>query len=192
MDSIRELDELYNKLEELKRDFNNQLNGMECDLNEFHKILINLSKKYPEQSELLEFIVFINDKLETNQTQYKQIISDAINRLISYKQIIITNYNNRQLELNENTNTNSCEGHLGGSGANTNANTNTASFFDTLNDNINILKEIKWTVISIMVIVLIVGTIISPKEVKSVLKEITPFVTTATVADDNKDNKDNK
>lgn len=89
MEVIQELEKLDTDLTKLKTDFNNQMNAIEFDLKEFHKYLIELSTKYPENKEILEFIVFINDRIETSQTNMKEILGESLNELISIKQQII-------------------------------------------------------------------------------------------------------
>lgn len=89
MDIIQELELLDKNLSELKSNFNNQMNAIEDDLKEFHKHLIALSAKYPEQKEILEFIVFINDRIEMNQMNAKEILTESINEIINIKKELI-------------------------------------------------------------------------------------------------------
>ena len=181
MNNRKEIEQLYDNLDLLKKDFNVQLNGIENDLKEFHKILINLTKKYPEHAELLEFIVFINDKLETNQTQYKQVISEVITKMIDYKKIILAGYTavdsqilniltdleivNLQIVKKENIRSHTDDKSLG---------SKEKGWLVSL-QNINYLKEIKWTIVSVLCILVVLSTLIAPKEVKSIIDSIVPL-----------------
>lgn len=89
MEIIEELEKLDVQLIELKKNFNNQLNAIEDDLKEFHKQVITLSSKYPDHKELLEFIVFINDRIEMKQSNLKEVISEALNEILKIKQELI-------------------------------------------------------------------------------------------------------
>lgn len=171
MHATKELNELYQKLEDLKNEFNTQMNGVEVDINEFHKLLISLSKKYPDHSELLEFIVFINDKLETNQTQYKQIISEVVNKLIVYKQIMVSNYENNQINKVETK----CDVH--------NTDENKESFLQSLMSNLPVLKELKWTAAIVLIAFILISSIISPNETKAVIESLKPLVNMVVVGD---------
>jgi len=89
VDLIKDLERLDLELREIKNNLNNQLNASSTSIKEFHQNLIQLSSKYPEQKEILEFIVFINDRIETNRTDTKEIIVDSLNQLISIKSQIV-------------------------------------------------------------------------------------------------------
>jgi len=86
---IKDLERLDLELSEIKLNLNDQLNATNTDIKEFHQNLIYLSSKYPEQNEILEFIVFINDRIETNRTDTKEIITESINQLINVKSQIV-------------------------------------------------------------------------------------------------------
>ena len=86
---MERLQELNESLIELKKDFNTQINAIESNKVEFDDVLIELSAKYPEHRELLSFIVHVNDKLETNQTIFVDIVSDTLNEIIKNKNILI-------------------------------------------------------------------------------------------------------
>lgn len=190
MNNRKEIEQLYDNLDLLKKDFNVQLNGIENDLKEFHKILINLTKKYPEHAELLEFIVFINDKLETNQTQYKQVISEVITKMIDYKKIILDGYTavdsqilniltdlekgDLQIVKREST-----KNYIDNKSIDTNSKDTKDKGWSTSFQDINYLKEIKWTVVSVLCILVVLSTLISPKEVKSIIDSIIPLAKSA-------------
>jgi uncharacterized coiled-coil DUF342 family protein len=58
---MHKLTEIENSLIKLHDDFNKQIQALGNNPQEFHKVLIELSTKYPDHKELLQFIVFIND-----------------------------------------------------------------------------------------------------------------------------------
>jgi HD superfamily phosphohydrolase YqeK len=86
---MKKLTEINKSLEKLHKDFNKQLNELGNNSHEFHNALISLSTKYPEHKELLEFIVYINDKLETNQTLFTEIVTESFNDLVNVKKTLI-------------------------------------------------------------------------------------------------------
>ena len=87
---MKELKKIEASLEKLHIDFNTQLSALQSDAKEFHNCIIDLSAKYPEHRELLQFIVFINDKLETNQKIFEEIIVDSFNELVKQKRGLLS------------------------------------------------------------------------------------------------------
>jgi len=86
---MKELKKIDQSLMKLQQDFNTQLESLGSDTNEFHNALIELSAKYPNHKELLQFIVFINDKLEINQNIFHEIVCDSLNQLIRLKKDLV-------------------------------------------------------------------------------------------------------
>jgi len=86
---MKELIKIDQSLQKLQNDFNSQLEVLGSDTKEFHNALIELSSKYPDHKELLQFIVFINDKLEINQNLFGEIVSDSFNEMIRLKKELI-------------------------------------------------------------------------------------------------------
>jgi len=87
---MKELKKIDQSLLKLQQDFNTQLEALGSDTKEFHNALIDLSAKYPDHKELLQFIVFINDKLEINQNIFQEIVFDSLNQLISLKKDLVS------------------------------------------------------------------------------------------------------
>jgi len=83
------LENLDRSLQKLQEDFNRQLEILNNDPKEFHNALIDLSAKYPDHKELLQFIVFINDKLETNQSLFSEIITESFQESIKLKRELV-------------------------------------------------------------------------------------------------------
>jgi hypothetical protein len=86
---MKELKKIDQSLQKLQQDFNTQLEALGSDTKEFHNALIELSAKYPDHKELLQFIVFINDKLEINQNIFHEIVCDSLNQLIALKKDLV-------------------------------------------------------------------------------------------------------
>jgi len=90
METIKEyLEEIDTSLEKLKTDFNTQITAIVDEKNTFHNRMIDLTAKYPEHKELIQFTVLVNDKLETKQENYSDVISSSFNELISAKKSLI-------------------------------------------------------------------------------------------------------
>jgi hypothetical protein len=86
---ITELKEIQQALETLLKDLDIQLAAISTDSKTFHSNLINLLSEFPDDKELIQFIVYINDRLETNQTISKDIFMDSIRGVIKQKLILI-------------------------------------------------------------------------------------------------------
>jgi len=86
---MKGLEKIDQSLENLQRDFNSQIEVLGSDNKEFHTALINLSAKYPDHVELLQFIVFINDRLEINQHLFSEVVCDSLNELITLKKDLV-------------------------------------------------------------------------------------------------------
>jgi len=103
---MQELKEINQSLEKLKIDFNKQIEIIGSGKTEFHNALIDLSSKYPEHKELLSFIVHINDKLETNQSLFIDVVSDTFNELIVNKNDLVKKIISDRINAEENSNKN--------------------------------------------------------------------------------------
>lgn len=86
MDKLREIEDSLKRLHE---EFNEQVVTLSTDTKEFHNSLINLVAKYPEHKELIQFIVFVNDKLESNQYMFSEVIVEAFNDLVDSKRALV-------------------------------------------------------------------------------------------------------
>ena len=153
MNKLKRIDK---SLEKLKDDLNRQIQAVGSDNKGFHDSLIDLSAKYPEHKDLLQFIVFVNDKLETNQNIYSEIIIDSLNELIDKKRELIF-----ELDHTESPNKNSNE---------------EKGWFKALLSRLDTLKDIKIISWAIAIIVLVIGSIFAPEVLLSVLKSIAGLI----------------
>jgi chromosome segregation ATPase len=131
----KELEELDKNLVALKENFNKQMNAIESNLHDFHDQVITLSSEYPEHKKILKFIVYVNDKLETNQTEFKMILTELMNELITIKRNLVKE---------------TIRGRI--------APSNNLSIWEKL----NAFKDLKWLLTIILVIILLVGFIFIP------------------------------
>lgn len=88
MDQLEKIDRT---LDALNKEFNQQIQASQDkkDVNMFHNDIIKLTSKYPEHAELLEFIVLVNDRLETKHSIFSDIIIDSFNVLVQNKKSLI-------------------------------------------------------------------------------------------------------
>ena len=86
---MEELKKIEASLIKLQEEFNIQISAMTNDSKIFHNSIIELSAKYPNHKELLQFIVQINDKLETNQSIFSDIVIDSFNDMINVKHVML-------------------------------------------------------------------------------------------------------
>ncbi len=86
---MAELIDIELRLQKIQDDFNSQINSLKEKDKEFHSDIIKLTAKYPDQYELIQFMVLVNDKLETNQTVFTIIMSESVNDLIDTKKMVL-------------------------------------------------------------------------------------------------------
>ena len=86
---LEELKEIEYSLDVLSKELDQQLSATILEADKFHEQLINLLSKSPENKELIQFIVFINDRLVTNHTISRDILYDTIKGIIKQKQYLI-------------------------------------------------------------------------------------------------------
>jgi len=83
------LKEIEESLKQLKKDFNEQLSNITTDTVSLNTAIIHLSSKYPEHADLLEFIIFVNDKIDTKHTIFTEIIIENFNSFVDIKSDLI-------------------------------------------------------------------------------------------------------
>lgn len=86
---VKNLKIIEETLSDLSKELDSQLNATSLDTVKFHEHLIELLSNYPDDKELIQFIVFINDRIVTNQELSKDIIYDTLKELIKQKQLLI-------------------------------------------------------------------------------------------------------
>ena len=84
-----QLKELEESLKLLKREFNEQLNSISTDTIALNTAIIRLSSKYPEHADLLEFILFVNDRIDTKHTIFSEVVIDSFNTLVDIKKELL-------------------------------------------------------------------------------------------------------
>jgi hypothetical protein len=149
---IKELEELDMKIADLKRNLNNQVNAIESDISDFHKQLIDLSAKYPQHKQLLEFVVFVNDKLETDHSNFKAVLMESMNELIQIKRDVLK----QNIKAKK-----SCMDKFTDMAAE--AQQEALSFWQSLIGKINSFKDLKWLLTVCLIIIIIVGFIVIPE-----------------------------
>ena len=78
---------LEKKLEEIQIHLDNQIQILDSlDDGKFHNTLIDIIHAFPESKELIQFIVSINDKSETKNEIFKDVIYKTVRDLVSVKQ----------------------------------------------------------------------------------------------------------
>jgi len=81
---VKDYDELNKKIDNIILELNEQL-SYPIDNKTFHSTIIKITADYPEQKDLLEFIVHINDKLETKHSIFTDIVLDSLNDILIIK-----------------------------------------------------------------------------------------------------------
>lgn len=154
---MQDLKKIEQSLLKLQEDFNQQLDAVEEDTHSFHQTMIDLSCKYPEHKELLQFIVFINDKLETKHKTYSGVMVDSFNELIAVKRTLVQSMERNYDDTKENKQEN-------------------MDFFSKIFNSTKMFADLKITVISLAAIAVAVVVLISPDMVLTVLKAIAELV----------------
>lgn len=77
------------KLTNLKIDLNKQIQAMDLDKKDddtkLQDDIVKISSSTPNQIEILKFVIFVNDKLETKLSMYSNILKESIDELIELK-----------------------------------------------------------------------------------------------------------
>jgi len=78
-------EEIKKEIESFKKDLIKQINDSDLDMQEMLKGIIKVSSKYPEQKELIEFIVILNDTLTRDSKNIRNNIIEMIDACFGYK-----------------------------------------------------------------------------------------------------------
>ena len=148
---MQKLSEVDSSLVKLRDDFNNQLASIEDDTHSFHTAMIELSAKNPENKELIQFIVFVNDKLETKHKTHSEVMIEAFNELIIVKRRLVCTLQEAKDK-------------------------ETQGFLKKIFNSTKIFADIKMTVIGIAAIVIAIVVMISPDIVLSVIKALATLI----------------
>lgn len=149
---MKDLKKIDQSLEQLHKDFNTQLEALGSDNKEFHNALIELSAKYPDHKELLQFIVFINDKLETNQTLFSDIVVESFNELVKVKKTLVQ-------KIIDEKDTKIVNGD--------------DSLWSKVKSTTNLMKNAKMVMTTLAVILLAIGILVAPDMFLAIIKELT-------------------
>ena len=79
---------LLNEIEKIENRLIDNINNMDNN-NELNDKLIELISKYPEQKELVKFIVFINDNLTNSQIKARDIVIDSLSSILEQKRNLL-------------------------------------------------------------------------------------------------------
>ncbi len=145
---MESLDKIELSLIELQKDFNEQINLINKDTKDFHNAIIKLSAKYPDHTELLQFIVFVNDKLEINQDIFRGIVQDGFNEIIKQKKEIVQQMKKHKIQSDKS---------------------------GSLLDKIKSFKDLKIALVALAVIILGLSAIFAPTEMAALIK-LVPFI----------------
>ena len=152
---MKELKQLETSLEELHKDFNRQLEALGDDSKEFHKALIELTSKYPDHKELIQFIVFVNDKLETNQTLFKDIVVESFNELVGIKKTFVLGLIDKEYLPNT---------------------PDKPGFISSVIKSMSQLKDMKTLVFGVAIILFVIGVLVAPDVLLSGMKAMTTIL----------------
>jgi hypothetical protein len=147
--------ERYKDLEKRLQDILENLDSQIAVLNNqndigFHKSLINIMSVYPESKEIIQFVVDINDRLETKNEIFKDLVYDSIRNIVYVKQQIVIELI-KELKIIEAAKV-----------------SRTTAFFHYLRDTITP----KVIIVSLAIILIMGGVLIAPNEVMEISKRI--------------------
>ena len=149
---MKDLKRLDEALDRLHTDFNTQLNAIQSDSKEFHTSIVDLVAKYPEHKEIINFTIFVNDKLETNQRIFSDVVTESFNEIIKNKRMLVQAIIDSHKDLE-----------------------NKSGFKKTL-ESLSSLADFKMIFISIAVIVLVIGVLIVPSQLVEVLQTVIKII----------------
>lgn len=162
VDTENSLIEIDSTLHKMKDEFNAQYAAMASDNQSFHNAMIELSSKYPEHKELVQFIVLVNDKLETKHQHYSDLASNAFNDLIDIKLQLIASIN-RKVRAEMKTKESATENKMG--------------FFKKFFTTTKFFSEIKVVLISIAAILFALLVFFAPDILLTTLKALASILT---------------
>ena len=84
--SLKEIEQAFDKF---LKDIDVQLAASNNDADKFHNSLIELIAKFPDDKELIQFIVSINDRLETNHIIAADILAETIKNTIKQNLVLV-------------------------------------------------------------------------------------------------------
>jgi hypothetical protein len=154
---MKDIIRIEKSLYKLEQDFNKQLNALGNDTNDFHDALIDLTSKYPEHKDLLQFIVHINDKLEMKQNIFLDVMTDTFIDIINIKKELILKYKDDK------------ECILKAEALKNPPRNKYLSWFFNF---VGWLKDAKIFFISLSVVAVVIGLILSPETFLTILKVI--------------------
>ena len=149
----KDLKSIDDSLVKLKDDFNKQIDAIDDDTSSFHNAMIDLTAKNPEHKELVQFIVFVNDKLETKHKTHAEVYSDTFNELITMKRDLL--------------NTLGCDNET---------KSKEMGFFGKIFTSTKLFADVKMILISVAAIAIAIGVMMSPDVVLSVIKAIAELI----------------
>ena len=149
----KNLKSLDDSLIKLKDDFNKQIDAIDDETHSFHEAMIDLTAKNPQHKELVQFIVFVNDKLETKHKTHAEVYSDTFNELITMKRDLLNTLGSNDAEKSQ------------GMG-----------FFRKIFTSTKLFADVKMILISIAAIAIAIGIMMSPDVVLSVIKAIAELI----------------
>ena len=85
----KKIKELIDELEKIENKLIENISKISINKNEINDKLIELISEYPEQKQLIKFIIYITDNLSLNQIEHRDILIDAITELIEKKRKIL-------------------------------------------------------------------------------------------------------
>jgi len=104
--------QMLEELEILEKDLVNDLNNIDPDNKELHENIIKLSAKYPEQSDILKFILFINDIQNTARANLENVYIDNFSELVKKKKQILKLLNDIITEIKKESKDENIKGNI--------------------------------------------------------------------------------
>jgi len=77
--------EMRDRLEKLVNDLKKELQNSDPDLSEMYKKIVDITSKYPEEKELVEFVVIMHDYMMRDNKNIKNVLHEAIDLWLHYK-----------------------------------------------------------------------------------------------------------
>ena len=97
------LERIKRDLEKLDKELSEQIQALDIDKKKDNDRLrddmLKISSTYQDQVLVLRFITFVNDKLETKQQLFSEIVSDTLKELIKNKQELVLEFMNYESSI---------------------------------------------------------------------------------------------
>lgn len=169
------MDDLIKEIQNNILSLEKQLNSLDEQQSLYHNKIISITSKNPEYAEMIQFIVELNDKIENKERNMLYILNDILNQIMQVQIKHTNTIQNFYDKIEELKKTNEPSDFFP-----------PQTFEETKNNNFNILeyiknaiiflKEDKFVLTFIIILIMFLGFVTMPDVTKDFLRELKDFI----------------